>query len=146
MQVLCAQVGGHMDKFESRCFDDVLLGYASRSRAFRVWIIETRQVVETCEVYFDESLPCTTPVFKLSGEDEEGTPIFEDEEGAVDDGDAGASAPAAAPAPSAMSSNDEEGPVPTASSSLPRLHAQVEAGPAEDVGEVTSERQPSRQV
>ena len=39
--------GGHMDKFESHCLDDVLLGYASRSRAFRVWIIETRQVVET---------------------------------------------------------------------------------------------------
>ena len=47
------------------------------------------------------------------------TPIFEDEEGAIDVGDAGASAPASAPAPFAMSSEDEGGPLPTVSSSLP---------------------------
>ncbi|WVZ93799.1 hypothetical protein U9M48_039754 [Paspalum notatum var. saurae] len=44
------------------------------SRAFRVWILETKQIVETCEVSFDETMPCTTPVFELSGDDEEGTP------------------------------------------------------------------------
>ncbi|WVZ76015.1 hypothetical protein U9M48_024020 [Paspalum notatum var. saurae] len=65
-------------------------------------------------------MPCTTPAFELSGDDDEGTPIFEEEEGAVNDGDAGATAPAAAPAPSAMSSDDERGPLPTASSSLPQ--------------------------
>ena len=81
-----------------------------------------------------------------SGDDEEGTPIFEDEEGAIDDGDAGATAPAVAPAPSATSSDDEGGPLPTASSSLPRQQAHAEAGPAEDAGEVTSEIIPSRQV
>ncbi|WVZ76496.1 LOW QUALITY PROTEIN: hypothetical protein U9M48_024471 [Paspalum notatum var. saurae] len=91
-------------------------------------------------------MPCTTPAFEISGDDEEGTPIFEDEEGAVDDGDAGATAPAAAPAPSATSSNDEGGPLPMASSSLPRRQAHAEAGPTEDVGEVTSEIIPSRQV
>ncbi|WVZ93276.1 hypothetical protein U9M48_039271 [Paspalum notatum var. saurae] len=41
---------------------------------------EAKQVVETCEVSFDENMPCTTPAFELSGDDEEGTPIFEDEE------------------------------------------------------------------
>ncbi|WVZ75901.1 LOW QUALITY PROTEIN: hypothetical protein U9M48_023920 [Paspalum notatum var. saurae] len=137
---------GHLDKFESRCLDGIFLGYASNSRAFRVWILEAKQVVETCEVSFDETMPCTTPAFELSGDDEEGTPIFEDEEGAVDVGDAGAIAPAAAPAPSAMSSDDEGGPLPTASSSLPRQQAQAEAGPTEDAGEVTSEIVPSRQV
>ncbi|WVZ97231.1 hypothetical protein U9M48_042781 [Paspalum notatum var. saurae] len=79
-------------------------------------------------------------------DDEEGTPIFEDEEGADDVGDAGASAPAAAPTPSATNSDDEGEPLPTASSSLPRQQAQAKAGPAEDVGEVTSEIVPSRQV
>ncbi|WVZ97412.1 hypothetical protein U9M48_042952 [Paspalum notatum var. saurae] len=79
-------------------------------------------------------------------DDEEGTPIFEDEEGAVNDGDAGATAPAAALAPFATSSDDEGGPLPTASSSLPQQQAQAEAGPAEDAGEVTSEIVPSRQV
>ncbi|WVZ52097.1 LOW QUALITY PROTEIN: hypothetical protein U9M48_003187 [Paspalum notatum var. saurae] len=91
---------GHLDKFESRCLDGIFLGYASNSRAFRVWILEAKQVVETCEVSFDETMPCTTPAFELSGDDEEGTSIFEDEEGVVNDGDAGATAPAAAPTPS----------------------------------------------
>ncbi|WVZ76444.1 hypothetical protein U9M48_024420 [Paspalum notatum var. saurae] len=137
---------GHLDKFESRCLDGIFLGYASNSRAFRVWILEAKQVVETCEVSFDETMPCTTLAFEISGDDEEGTPIFEDEEGVVDVGVAGATAPAAAPAPSATSSDDEGGPLPTASSSLPRQQAQAEVGPAEDTGEVTSEIVPSRQV
>ncbi|WVZ75905.1 LOW QUALITY PROTEIN: hypothetical protein U9M48_023924 [Paspalum notatum var. saurae] len=136
---------GHLDKFESRCLDGIFLTYASSSRAFRVWILGTKQVVETCEVSFHETMPGTTPVFEVSGDDEEGTPIFEDEEGADDAGDAGASAPAAAPAFSATSSDDEGGPLPTASSSLPRQQAQAEAGPTEDAGEVTSEIVPSQQ-
>ncbi|WVZ85112.1 hypothetical protein U9M48_032067 [Paspalum notatum var. saurae] len=107
---------------------------------------QAKQVVETSEVSFDETMPCTTPAFKLSGDDEEGTPIFEDEVGAIDVGDAGAPALAAAPAPSATSSDDEGGPLPTASSSLPRQQAHAKAGPAEDAGEVTSEIVPSRQV
>ncbi|WVZ58358.1 hypothetical protein U9M48_008637 [Paspalum notatum var. saurae] len=111
---------GNLDKFESRCLDGIFLGYASSSRAFRVWILEAKQVVETYEVSFDETMPCKTPAFELLGDDEEGTPIFEDEEGADDVGDAGATAPAAAPAPSATSSDDEGGPLSTASSSLPR--------------------------
>ncbi|WVZ89770.1 hypothetical protein U9M48_036134 [Paspalum notatum var. saurae] len=124
---------------------ELRFGYASSSRAFRVWVLEAKQVVEVCEVSFDETMPCTTPVFELSGDDEEGTPIFEDEEGAVDDGDVGATAPAAAPAPSTTSCDDDGGPLPTASSSLPRQQAHVEAGPAEDAGEVTSEIVPSQQ-
>ncbi|WVZ76688.1 hypothetical protein U9M48_024641 [Paspalum notatum var. saurae] len=136
---------GHLDKFESCCLDGIFLGYASSSRAFRVWILEAKQVVKTCEVSFDETMPCTTLAFELSGDDEEGTPIFEDEKGAVDVGDAGATAPAAAPAPSATSSDDEGGPLPMASSSLPRQQAHVEAAPVEYVGEVTSEIVPSRQ-
>ncbi|WVZ63488.1 hypothetical protein U9M48_013115 [Paspalum notatum var. saurae] len=137
---------GHLDKFESRCLDGIFLEYASNSRAFRVWILEAKLVVETCDVSFDETMPCTTPAFEISGDDEEGTPIFEDEKGVVDVGDAGATAPAAALPPLATSSDDEGGPLPTASSSLPRQQAQAEVGPAEDAGEVTSEIVPSRQV
>ncbi|WVZ97826.1 hypothetical protein U9M48_043336 [Paspalum notatum var. saurae] len=136
---------GHLVKFESRCLDGIFLGYASSSRAFRVVILEAKQIVETCEVSFDETMPCTTHAFELSGDDE-GTPIFEDEEGVDDIGDAGANAPAAAPAHSATSSDNDGGPLPTASSSLPRQQAQAEAGPAEDAGVVTSEIVPSQQV
>ncbi|WVZ63358.1 LOW QUALITY PROTEIN: hypothetical protein U9M48_012995 [Paspalum notatum var. saurae] len=52
---------GHLDKFESRCLDGIFLGYASSSRAFRVWILEAKQVVETCEVSFDETMPRNNP-------------------------------------------------------------------------------------
>ncbi|WVZ89385.1 LOW QUALITY PROTEIN: hypothetical protein U9M48_035800 [Paspalum notatum var. saurae] len=137
------QKAGHLDKFESRCLDGIFLGYASSSRAFHVWILEAKQVVETCEVSLDETMPCTTPAFELSGDDEEGTPIFEDKKGAIDVGDAGAFAPAVAAAPSATSSYDDGGPLSMGSSSLPRRQAHAEAGPAEDVGEVTSEIVPS---
>ncbi|WVZ58439.1 hypothetical protein U9M48_008715 [Paspalum notatum var. saurae] len=47
----------HLDKFESRCLDGIFLGYTSSSRTFRVWILEAKQVVETCEVSFDETIP-----------------------------------------------------------------------------------------
>ncbi|WVZ83047.1 hypothetical protein U9M48_030231 [Paspalum notatum var. saurae] len=129
---------GHTDKFESRCLDGIFLGYASSSRAFRMWILEAKQVVETCEVSFDETMSCTTPAFELSD--------FEDKEGTVDVGDAGATAPAAAPAPSATSSDDDGGSLPTASSSLPRQQAQAEAGPAKDVGEVQRDHPPHRMI
>ncbi|WVZ52390.1 hypothetical protein U9M48_003454 [Paspalum notatum var. saurae] len=108
---------GHLDKFESRCLDRIFLGYASSSWAFHVWILEAKQVVETCD-------------------DEDGTPIFEDEEGADDVGDAGATAAAAAPAPFATSSDDEGEPLPMASSSLPRQQAHAEGGPTEDAGRI----------
>ncbi|WVZ98084.1 hypothetical protein U9M48_043563 [Paspalum notatum var. saurae] len=108
--------------------------------------MEAKQVVETCEVSFDETMPCTTHAFKLSGDDEEGIPIFEDEKGGVDVGDAGATAQAATSASSDTSSDDDGGPLPMASSSLSRQQAQAEASPAEDAWEVTSEIVPSRQV
>ena len=47
-------------------------------------------MVETCEVSFDESVPCTTPIIELSGDDEVGTSIFEDDEDVNGAGDAGA--------------------------------------------------------
>ena len=56
---------GHLDKFESRCLDGTFLGYASSFRAFRVWILEAKQVVETCKVSFDETIPRITTAFEL---------------------------------------------------------------------------------
>ncbi|WVZ91058.1 hypothetical protein U9M48_037280 [Paspalum notatum var. saurae] len=134
----------HLRAFGCRCF--VLKKAGHMDKAFRVWILETKQVVETCEVSFDETMPCTTSAFELSGDDEEGAPIFKDDEEAMLDGDARAIAPAADPAPSATSSDDDGGPQPTTSTTLPRLLARAEAGHAEDAGEVTSGIVASRQV
>ena len=55
---------GDLDKFESRSFDGVFLGYALHSRAYHVLNLETIWIMETCEVTFDETSPSPSPVFK----------------------------------------------------------------------------------
>ncbi|MFS9531535.1 hypothetical protein Q6247_25515, partial [Klebsiella pneumoniae] len=49
--------------------------------------LETNRIVETCEITFDETMACTTPVFEISGEHEMGQSIFEEEEERVGGGD-----------------------------------------------------------
>jgi hypothetical protein len=58
----------NLDKFESRSSDGIFLGYTSHSHAYRVFNIEANRVVETCEVTFDETMPCSVPVFKSAGD------------------------------------------------------------------------------
>ncbi|WVZ97134.1 LOW QUALITY PROTEIN: hypothetical protein U9M48_042689 [Paspalum notatum var. saurae] len=137
---------GHLDKFESRCLDGIFLGYASSSRAFRVWILEAKQVVETCEVSFDETMPCTTPAFELSGDDEEGAPIFEDEEGAGNDGDAKPPHPPQLPAPLATSSMMKEDLCPRLPPHSPDKASSYGGRTRRGRGEVTSDIVPSHRV
>jgi transposase InsO family protein len=51
--------GKKLDKFEARSVDGIFFGYASHSRAYRVLNLETNKIVETCEVTFDETQPCS---------------------------------------------------------------------------------------
>jgi hypothetical protein len=44
-----------LDKFKSRSFDKIFLGYANHSRAFCVLNLDTNLVMETCKVTFDET-------------------------------------------------------------------------------------------
>jgi hypothetical protein len=67
---------GNLDKFESRSSDGVFLGYASHSRAYRVLNLDTNKVMETCEVTFDETMPCSSVVFERAGDGEFGESIF----------------------------------------------------------------------
>jgi hypothetical protein len=46
-----------LDKFEARSVYGIFFVYASHSRAFCVLNLETNQIVETCEVTFDETQP-----------------------------------------------------------------------------------------
>ena len=108
---------GNLDKFESRLSDGIFLGYASHSRAYRVLLVDSNIVRETCEVTFDETAPCNSSVFEVAGDDELGTPIFEDEEEEAAEGDAEATTRAVDPAASATSSDDDDGPDPTTSTS-----------------------------
>ena len=125
------------------------LGYSLHSRAYCVLIIETNRIIETCEVTFDETAPCSSSSFEIAGDDELGTTLFEEEDEV--DGDPRAFALAAASGPSAESFEDEGGPRPTTSTTveLPSpLPAQAPAGggPAEDAGEVTSDMHAPRKV
>jgi hypothetical protein len=74
-----------LDKFESRSSDGIFLSNASHSHAYHVLNLETNRVVETCEVTFDETMPCSIPVFESAGDQEIGESIFvEDNEEDVD--------------------------------------------------------------
>jgi hypothetical protein len=55
---------GNLDKFESRSFDDILLGYTPHGRYYRVYNLETNIVVESCDVTFNKTAPCPRDVFE----------------------------------------------------------------------------------
>jgi hypothetical protein len=61
---------GNLDKFESRSFDDILLGYTPHGRYYRVYNLETNIVVESCDVTFDKTAPCPCDVFECPGDKE----------------------------------------------------------------------------
>jgi hypothetical protein len=68
--------GKKLDKFEARSVDGIFFGYASHSRAYHVLNLETNQILETCEVTFDETQPRSQLVFECAGDDEVGEEIF----------------------------------------------------------------------
>jgi hypothetical protein len=70
---------GNLDKFESRSFDDILLGYTPHGRSYRIYNVETNTVVESCDVTFDETAPCPRGVFKCACDNEMEESIFIDE-------------------------------------------------------------------
>jgi hypothetical protein len=72
--------GKKLDKFEARSVDGIFFGYASHSRAYRVLNLETNQIVETCEVTFNETQPRSQLVVECAGYDELGEEIFQEEE------------------------------------------------------------------
>jgi hypothetical protein len=61
--------GKKLDKFEARSVEGIVFGYACHSRAYCVLNLETNQSVETCEVTFDETQPCSQLVFECAGDD-----------------------------------------------------------------------------
>jgi hypothetical protein len=95
--------------------------------------------METCEVTFDETQPCTSSIFECAGDDEIVKKIFEDKEDDAreDDGEALATH---VPSTSTTTTTVKDGPSPT----LPTIQQdQVEAA-AE--GEVVSRREAPRRV
>jgi hypothetical protein len=87
--------GEKLDKIEARSVDGIFFGYASHSRAYRVLNLETNQIVETCEVAFDETQPRSQLVFERAGDDELGKEIFQEEDHERGDDEDGSVVPAA---------------------------------------------------
>jgi hypothetical protein len=126
-----------LDKFEARSVDGIFFGYASHSRAYHVLNLETNQIVETCEVTFNEAQPCSQLVFEYAGDDELGEEIFQEEEHELEDDEDGGVVPPAEHVPT-TSTTVVDGPTPTpTTTSQDRGEAAIE-------GEVASRREPLR--
>jgi hypothetical protein len=69
----------NLDKFESHYFNDILLGYIPHGRSYRVYNVETNNVVESCDVTFNETAPCPRGVFECAGDKKMEESIFVDE-------------------------------------------------------------------
>jgi hypothetical protein len=126
---------GNMDKFESRSSDGVLN-------------LETNRIMETCEVTFDETPPCPSPVFEPTGPDQMGQTIFVEEEHDDADWVALELTPPATPVKPA-STTKADGPDPTPSTTWGPLEpAPVETGGVEAAveGEATSSREAPQHI
>ena len=86
--------------------------------------------LERLEVTFDETAQCNSSVFKVAGDDELGTSIFEDEEEEAEEGDAEATTHAVDPVAPATSSDDDDGPDLTMSTSWGPIEEVTQASPA----------------
>ena len=67
---------GNLDKFESQSSDGIFLGYPLHSRTYRVLNLEANCIMDTCEVTFDETLPCSSPIFEAASLDQMRHTIF----------------------------------------------------------------------
>jgi hypothetical protein len=130
---------GRLDKFESSSSDGIFLGYANHSRAYRVLNLDTNLVMETCEVTFDETQPCSSSIFECAGDDEVGKKISEDEEddAGEDDGEAPTTH---VPSTSTTMTTVQDGPSPT-----PTMIQQDQVEAAAE-GEVVSKQEAPRHV
>jgi hypothetical protein len=87
--------GRKLHKFEARSVDGIFFGYGSHSRAYCVLNLETNQIMETCEVTFEETQPRSQLVFECAGDDELGKEIFQEEKQELGDDEDGGVVPAA---------------------------------------------------
>jgi hypothetical protein len=129
---------GKLEKFEARSSNGIFLGYANHSKSYHVLNLETNQVLETCEVTFDETQPCSSSIFDCAGDDEIGKKIFEDEEDDVgeDDGHDGEAPAMHVSSTSTMTSQVQDGPSPT-----PTMIQQDQVEAAVEGGGVLSRRE-----
>jgi hypothetical protein len=117
-----------LDKFQARSVDGIIFGYASHSRAYRVLDLETNQIMETCEVTFDETQPRSQLIFECAGDDELGEEIFQKEECEHGDDEDGSVVPTAEHVATTLTTV-MDGPAPTPTTTIQdQGEATVEGG------------------
>jgi hypothetical protein len=131
--------GKKLDKFEARSVDGIFFRYASHSRAYRVLHLETKQIVATCKVTFDETQPRSQLVFECAGDDELGEEIFQEEEDELGDDEDGGVVPVVEHVPT-TSTTVVDGPSPTPTTT------NQDRGEATVEGEVASMREPPKWI
>ena len=52
---------GNLDKFEFKSYDGIFLGYPAHSRGYHVYVYETKRLMETSELIFDEASSGSSP-------------------------------------------------------------------------------------
>jgi hypothetical protein len=121
---------GNLDKFESRSFDGILLGFTPHGSSYRVYNLETNIIVESCDVTFDERAPCPHGVFECAGDKEIEESIFVDEglQGVDRDEDEPLLSSTSSPKPVPASTLEAEAPQATTSSTAAVEGSRVEGG------------------
>jgi hypothetical protein len=119
---------GNLDKFESRSFDGILLGYTPHGRSYRVYNVDTNTVVESCDVTFNEIAPYPCGVFECAGDKEMEEIIFIDEglQGVDGDEDEPLLPSTLSPEPIPASTLEVEAPQATTSSTAAVVASRVE--------------------
>jgi hypothetical protein len=108
--------------------------------------LDTDLVMETCEVTFDETQPCSSSIFECAGDEEVGKKIFEDEEDDAgeedgeEDGADGEAPVSHVPSTSTTATTVQDGP-----SATPTMIQQDQVEAAAE-GEVVSRREAPRHV
>jgi hypothetical protein len=59
---------GNLDKFQTHSSGGILLGYTPHARSYRVFKLETNNVLESCDATFNEIAPCPRDVFECAGD------------------------------------------------------------------------------
>jgi hypothetical protein len=128
---------------------DLLMGFFwVMHNPYRVLNLETNHIMETCDVTFDETAPCPSPVLEPVGADQMGQTIVVEEEHYDTDWGAPKSTPSAALVQPA-STTTTDGPDPTSSTTWGPLElAPAEIGGVEATieGEATSSREAPQHI
>jgi hypothetical protein len=106
--------------------------------------LETNKIMETCEVTFDETMPCTYLGFECAGDEEMAEDLFEEEKDEAGDDDGENHAPEAECVPTTSPTTTTEGGPSTSWTTTVRQEDQ--AREAEVEGEVVSRREAPRRI